>query len=298
MRARLQLGFAALCVLDGSAWLVDEWHGGILQGARQLAVHSAVLAAIFLLMSRGKASGHPRWGSIAGWGSVLIALPAVVSAGAAGQVSRLTGVLVFTLVPVVVIFVVAQLGRGFGDGGGELRLLGPALIGVAGLALLVPFSLPGSLRGASWLSAILVTAVLAGIASVRLHMLLAELDVLRGAAVISAAAGVLAGAFAWMGSAGPLQTDAVSWVVEAARCLLLDAPMVLLTVWLLQALKPVTLAARYLLVPLVTILEGVVIVRPELTWTLGAGLGLAAAGGLLVLRGDEEEEQGEIPAEL
>ena len=59
---------------------------------------------------------------------------------------------------------------------------------------------------------------------------------------------------------------------------------------LLWGMEPVRLAARFLAVPLLTIVEGVVVLRPELTWrvVVGVGLMVGAVGMLVVSRRVEE----------
>jgi drug/metabolite transporter (DMT)-like permease len=70
-----------------------------------------------------------------------------------------------------------------------------------------------------------------------------------------------------------------------------DVSEVLLIVWLLREMRPVRFAARYLVIPLLTVLEGYVLMRPELTvrMVFGAGLLAAGAGMLLFLKASEEE---------
>jgi hypothetical protein len=65
----------------------------------------------------------------------------------------------------------------------------------------------------------------------------------------------------------------------------------LLFVWLWRKMPPVRFAARYLVIPLLTILESFVLMRPEWTVRMGFGTALLAAGGgmLLFLKAGEEE---------
>ncbi|HEY6764968.1 MAG TPA: hypothetical protein VI386_09355, partial [Candidatus Sulfotelmatobacter sp.] len=58
--------------------------------------------------------------------------------------------------------------------------------------------------------------------------------------------------------------------------------------WLLRRMPPVQFASRYL--PLLTVLEAYILVRPPLTLRIGAGTILLAAGvGLLLCRHPKEE---------
>ena len=95
----------------------------------------------------------------------------------------------------------------------------------------------------------------------------------------------------WGGGVGVGDWDAGMVATEAARCLLVDGPVLLLTVWLLREMTPVRFAARYLVVPLVTIVEGFLLVRPAWNWTMGAGFVLLAGGCAGLLRADSAEVQ-------
>jgi drug/metabolite transporter (DMT)-like permease len=66
--------------------------------------------------------------------------------------------------------------------------------------------------------------------------------------------------------------------------------VVLLAV-LLKRMEPVRLAGRFLVVPLLTIVEGFVLLRPGLTLRMGVGAALLAggAGMMLLLRGPQED---------
>jgi hypothetical protein len=72
---------------------------------------------------------------------------------------------------------------------------------------------------------------------------------------------------------------------------LVDLVEVLLIVWLLREMPPIRFAARYLVIPLLTVLESYVVMRPEWTVRMGFGTALLAAGGgmLLFLKAGEEE---------
>jgi drug/metabolite transporter (DMT)-like permease len=66
---------------------------------------------------------------------------------------------------------------------------------------------------------------------------------------------------------------------------------VLLLLWLLRRMPPVQFASRYLIIPLLTVLEAYVLLRPQLTLRIGAGAILLAAGaGSLLLQHPAEDE--------
>jgi hypothetical protein len=89
----------------------------------------------------------------------MFALPEIVLAGASAHVTQSTEVLVFMLVPAVVVFWLGQQSAAFGADGGSLRGLVPALSGLGGAALILPFSLPSSWMGRLWLAALVVSAI-------------------------------------------------------------------------------------------------------------------------------------------
>jgi hypothetical protein len=71
---------------------------------------------------------------------------------------------------------------------------------------------------------------------------------------------------------------------------LVDAVEVLLLVWLLQEMSPMRFAARYLVIPLLTVLESYVLMRPEWTIRMGFGTVLLAVGAGMLLFWEAGEE--------
>lgn len=262
-----------------------------------MSVHLGLLALLLWVGSVGRNEARASRGTllrVALWGATLLAVPQVAIAGAGGRVSSLSEVLVFALVPAFVVFAVAQRATGFGPVESPLRSLSPALAGLGGLALLVPFTLPVGPAGAAWLCVLIGAAGLSGVAAVRLHGLLAGGALLRHAAVVGAAGAALGGVCSRLGDNGPADWSAAMVGTEAARCLLVDAPVLMLTVWLLREMPPVRFAAHYLLIPLVTVVEGFLLVRPQWSWTIAAGFLLLAAGCAGLLRSDSPEVQEEL----
>jgi drug/metabolite transporter (DMT)-like permease len=284
MNARLWSGFAALCLLSGSGWILSEFWISPVSGLTGVALHDAVLCLLFWFASQrfeaSKTSSTP-WIFIAAWGATLLALPQVLFAAADGAVSVFSVVLIYTLVPVIVVVFVGQR-AGFGIQESTPALLGPALAGVAGAALLLPFTLPGSTAGVLWFIVMVMAAVLAGIAAVKLHSLLENVEIFRTLTIVSAAVAGLSLAFALVKRTPMKPASPKDVAIELASCLFLDGPVLLLTVWLLRTMSPVAFSSRYLFVPLVTIVEGFILVRPTLNWT-AVGAMLLAGGGLALM---------------
>ena len=78
------------------------------------------------------------------------------------------------------------------------------------------------------------------------------------------------------GMAQPGLGDGVAIVWRCAELLLL--------LLLLRRVRPVPFAARYLLIPLVTAVEGAVALRPAITWRLELGAVLVVGGTVRLLK--------------
>jgi len=216
-----------------------------------------------------------------------------MAAGAGGHLGGSLETLALGLVAAFTVFL-----RGQRDDRAMGRLL-PAVCAVAGLGLVVPFAWPGSAVGFGWLGATVVAACVYAFAGIRLHGLMREVPVAWAAAAGAAIAAALTGA-GWIAlEPGRIALD---WRVagfEAGWGLLVDLPLVLLTVWLAREIEPVGFSSRWVLLPAVTLLGSIVAERPEIGWTGWLGLGLAVGGGLFLcgsrFREDEEgvERSGE-----
>ncbi len=286
MTRRVWAGFALLCVLQGAGLLLDQFMPPLLPGLLRLGVHDGLLAVAFFLVSR-KSTG-PVW-ALAGLGIALFGLPQVLFAAAGGHVDGFTELLVTLLVPVVVVVVNAQRREAFGSEDSPLRLLGPAVVGIGGAVLVLPFYLPASRVGQGWLTAMVLAAVVAGGAAVRIHTQLNGVNVFRGAAMVFGAVSVVALGFCWVDGRVTLVWDGGAAVFEALRLVMVEGPILLLTVWLVREMKPERFAARALLVVLVMIVESYVVERPTVGWTMVAGVLLIGGGAWGLLRVDSRK---------
>ena len=140
--------FAALNLLAGSTWLADAVYSSTWPTLLRLCFHDAVVCLALIVVALATGSGWRKavgW-EFAGWGAVLFAVAPIVFAAASGAVRSSTELLALGLIPAFTVFVLAQ------RPGGELGRMGPAVAGIGGLALAVPFTLPGSIGGYGWLA--------------------------------------------------------------------------------------------------------------------------------------------------
>jgi hypothetical protein len=215
--------------------------------------------------------------AVGGWLGLLFAGPALMAAGAGGHLGGSLETLVMGLAAAFTVFLQAQR-----DDLAMERLL-PAVCAVAGLGLMLPFAWPVSPAGFGWLAAMAVAACAYAFAGIRLHGLLREIPIACAAAAGAAVAAALAG-LGWIAlEPGRVALDWQVLGFEAGWGLLVDLPLVLLTVWLLREMEPVGFSSRWVLVPAVTLLGLIAAERPEVGWAGWLGLGLTVGGGMALL---------------
>ena len=128
--------------------------------------------------------------------------------------------------------------------------------------------------------AVLAVVVVVGLASARIYRLL------RGVGMMEAFAVVCLSNAMFLAACSPFSDG--NWRDEAASLVSLSSLYYLLElvllIWLLRKMSPVRLAARYLVVPLLIVLEGLVMLRPDFTLRIEVGLTLLVSGtGYLLL---------------
>jgi drug/metabolite transporter (DMT)-like permease len=163
-----------------------------------------------------------------------------------------------------------------------MRKLIPALMGLAGVLLLLPFNLPMSGRGWAALLEIAAAMVFVAGAGVWMYRLLRRASVIEALTIVGISNAVCL--FAWCGAVGSLD---LRWSGAAGGVWwgwMVGATITALTVWLLREIDPVRFSARFLVIPLVTIVEGFVLLRPEVTGRMVAGTVLLAGGAGWMLK--------------
>lgn len=276
------VGFVALCVWASAGWIwaqVLPAQMGVVagQGLHFLLIGVGALAWSLLRRETAPEASVLGWIVVGGLG--LFAGPVLLLHAAQGMVSSSLGVLVFALLPVVVMVMT-----------GWMKGLGPALLGVAGVLLLLPVSMPEG-RGVVGAGLMVAAMALTAAAMVWLHRVLPRVSWGWAVAAICLSNGVSLSLAGW-GEAG-WSWDGLRG--EALRGVVIDVPEVLLLVWLVAALEPRRLAARWLVAPLLTVVEGYVLMRPEGGVRLLVGIVLLAAGGVWVFgqeSGDDAEAGG------
>ncbi len=277
MRRGLWVMFAVYCLLASTAWLLTP----VSENVRGVVYGVVGIAAVLV-------NGRRRWGSLGEVGRVALCAALVVGVPevVAGLVERHVGsnleTAVLTLIPAMVVLVTSQVGEGESET--AWRLMAPALAGLGGFLLIVPLGFPRSVVG--WVSFVVLigSAGLVAVAGVLIFRWLRGFGGAQAVAIFCLAnAVVLLGTGVFEGSGWGMDGSAlISAGVVAGEAVLLGV--------LLWGMEPVRLAARFLAVPLLTIVEGVVVLRPELTWrvVVGVGLMVGAVGMLVVSRRVEE----------
>src|ERR1700722_13632826 len=177
MRRSVWVAFGVLCVLSGSSWVIPDG-GGLALLERQGLVYGLVgLGASFLARRDAWSWGGGLRLAVVAVG--FFGVPMVVVEFARGSVGEMNRSALFAMVPVVVVLAVA-MGN---EERGARRFLIPALVGLAGLLLLLPLGLTGSLRGQLMLALVAGAVIVVGVASVRLYGLLSGLPFVHAVAV-------------------------------------------------------------------------------------------------------------------
>ncbi|HEX3968909.1 MAG TPA: hypothetical protein VHW70_13155 [Edaphobacter sp.] len=291
MRWTLWIAFAALCLLSGTSWVISDMANPLPQLEQQGILFGVVGLIAMLFSGRELLPGiaGPRWGRLAATSVMFFGVPIVAGECTRGNVSAITRSALFAMVPIVVVMVVAAGGGSGGEERGARRFLVPALVGLGGLLLLLPLGFSSSIRGRVLLAVVCVAVVLVGFASVWMYRLLRGFRFVEAIAVAGVANAIFL--LGWSAVRGEGVRRLSELVSIGSISSLMDAVEVLLIVWLLREMAPIRFAARYLAIPLLTILESYVLMRPE--WNVrmvsGTVLLMVGAGVLLFWKAGTEE---------
>jgi len=278
---------AALCVLQGSGWIVAQ--GWPSEAGYPFAgcIHFAAIGCVAAMVAvRGGGLRVPlRFGlGIGAAGLAVFVLPGVVLRFAAGAVPETAGVAIFCAVPVMVV--VGEMV--FGEGGARARgLLLPALIALGGALLLFQAGPPESLRGWGFFGLVAGCGAAVAGASVWMHRVMQGAGVAAAVAVAGLAGAAVLGVYG-AGMGWPV-LGARAIAGEALRGAVCDLPVVWLTVWLAREVDPARLSARFLLAPLVNLAEGYALMRQGVEVKAAVEMALMLGGAVMVLVAKESD---------
>jgi drug/metabolite transporter (DMT)-like permease len=292
MRWTLWLAFVVLCVLSGTSWAIPRGTSDELPVLEQQGIVFGVLGVIALVFAGRRGWSRDRglaYARLAAAAVGFFGVPIVAAEYARGSVPAISRSALFALVPVVVVMVVASGDTTGREERGARLFLVPALVGVGGLLLLLPLQFSGSARGWIVLAVVCAGVVLVGLTSVWLYRLLRGFGLADAVAVVGLANAVFLLVWSAVREDVVWRGSGLTSVMSVGS--LVDLVEVWLIVWLLREMPPIRFAARYLVIPLVTVLESFVLMRPAWTVRMVFGTVLLAAGtgALLFWRAAEEE---------
>jgi len=283
-----------------SGWLVEGAWPSVLPATYRECLHDLIIAFVVGIFGWKKIA-HSQFSArslakfaVASFG--LFGVPTALVESARSGVSEGTIAGLFALLPLAVVSFVPHFDFGRRSESGANRLLIPALIGLAGALFLLPFALPASLREAR-LDAVVVLAVLiAASASVWLFRLLLDVGVVEAVVTCCVANAMFLLVVSLASSAFGAANSGSEWSwsafgVEALKALCLDLPQIVLLLWLMREVAPERLSARALVIPLLTVLEGYALVRPEISVRSIGGAALLLYGAWRLLMGGQRDEE-------
>jgi hypothetical protein len=289
MRWNRWIAFAALCILSGTSWVIPHDGVDLLPPLQQQGLLFGVIGGVALLLT-----GRKGWSCgirlhcvrLAGAAIAFFGVPLVVAEYTYGAVPTISRAALFAMVPVVIVMTLAVREP---RTEGARRFLIPTLVGLGGLLLLLPLQFSRSVRAWVSLGGVCAAVVLVGLASVWLYELQQGTKFLEALAV----AGVANAIFLLLCCV--IHEDMVwhlsGFVSLSSVTSLTDVTEILLIVWLSREMWPVRFASRYLLIPLLTVLESYVMIQPKLTARMGFGTALLAAGAAMLLFLEARDEE-------
>jgi drug/metabolite transporter (DMT)-like permease len=292
MKRSVWITFGALCLLSSNAWVAAPFSTSTLPSLERQGLLYLIVGVGALLISGRKLPSRIKersWVRLAVTSLAFFGIPAVAIEFSSSYVGEINRSALFAMVPIVVAVALSAIEAGGPAERGARRSLAPAVAGFGGLLLLLPLSLSNSARGNGMIAIVSTAVILVGVSSIWLYRLLQQFELPDAAAVIC-----LSNAALLLLCAGI--SRAIVW--DRSSLLSLDSPSswvdvieVLLLLWLLRKMPPVQFASRYLLIPLLTVIEAYVLLRPALTLRIGAGAILLTIGAaMLLLRHPAEQD--------
>jgi drug/metabolite transporter (DMT)-like permease len=288
MKRSVWITFGALCLLSANSWVAAPFSATTLPSLQRQGLLYLIISVGALLISGRRLLSRIKsrpWARAAIAGLAFFGVPAVAIEFASGYVNEITRSALFAMVPIVVAVALSAIEAGEP----AERSLAPAIAGLAGLLLLLPLSLTNSARGDLRIALISAAVIIVGIAGIQLYRLLQQFEPSDAVAIVCLPNAILL--LIWAEASGTALWDRSSLLSLDSPSSLIDIIEVLLLLWLLRRVPPVQFASRYLLIPLLTILEAYVLVRPELSPRICAGTTLLAVGtGMLLFQQPVSDE--------
>ena len=222
-----------------------------------------------------------RCGLVGGVSLGLIGIPFLLLLAAEGKIGPTSVVVVFAGMPILLTVADALSADGLG-----LPMLPAGLMGIGGLLILLPIQVPRGATAAVGSGMLLLAVALTAGCLTWLHRLLADFPVFAAIGLAG-----IANALLLMLAAGRLTVPA--WDlhgagIESLRCLVFDLPQMTLLLWLAKGISPQRLSARYVMTPLLTVLEGLLLLRPRFEMRTLLGVIVLGFAGYLMLRSERD----------
>jgi drug/metabolite transporter (DMT)-like permease len=285
--------FVLLCGLIASEWLLPVESArkvSVLQ--QQGLVYGVIGIGALAFCWKSKSLRWVRLWRLALASALFFSAPAILLDSVNGWIASTSVSALFAMTPVVVMLTVASGAGRLMDDGDPQRVFVPALIGLGGVLCVVPFDLPASQREWSGLGVVLIAVVIVGVAGVWLYLLFRNVRWLEGIAVAGVCNALVL--LAWCVVRGDLVFTVSALREEISFGFVARVAETFLLLWLLRTMDPIRLSSRYLVIPLVTIVEGVVLLRPSVTVRLVIGVVLLVAGASWMLAARAREEEPEL----
>ena len=278
MKRTVWLMFTVFCLLSSAAWLIPvptqtdtalEQHG-------LLYLVTALILLAFEHRIRWLLDNWSQWFWLGILGMALLGLPAVLADLVAGSISAFTVTAIFAMLPIPVILVLLQQDSNSDQPGDIRRFFAPTFIAITGLLFLIPAELPHSTRGIYLLLVTCLCLIIVATASVHIYSRLQVPTIPHVLIVILFSNGCFQLAASFI--TGHFSSDNLRLPVLLSLSNALYLTVNILLILLSRSLFPVLLSARYLLISFLSIVEGLVLLRPSFTLRMGCGLSLMLIG--------------------
>ena len=279
MRWSTAAAFGLLCLWQGSQWLLaasaPEVSVSLLQGLGCALIFAVALG--WKIFHRGHWQKTWREAVLCLIASLLmLAVPSLLLERAREYSPDSNLTVCFTFAPagaIVMWNAVASTARG-------AKLLVAVLTGAAGVLLILPFELPVSIRGWEALIEVVVAMLIVAVSNVWMHVLLRRWSLVDALLVGAVGNGAVLLSWSWV-------HGQFAWGWTPAAWSLANGAAYLGTVFLLQRMLPVRFVSRFLVIPGITLFEGVVLLRPEWSVRLVLGLGLVIVSVAALFRREQ-----------